>query len=187
MTFSPTLALTRPLRTLLRRIFHQRATRGPHMGKAVVAPKYEGQPWPRQLGEVGWSCRISTFGDRRSGWTVFTSRTVMSSASASCKDTTCTTIRGMSSDTRMAEAVLAKGRWQSCAMVEIAPRTPAMKSVFLTVSETFDYTAGQHASVRLMGANGYTAVLSSSIDRVVRHRESTSSQHSRRGIRVCFQ
>jgi len=60
-------------------------------------------------------------------------------------------------------------------MVEIATRTPAMNSFFVTVSETFDYTAGQHVSVRMMGPNGYAAVLSSWIDRVVRHRESRSS------------
>src|SRR3954447_9201873 len=93
----------------------------------------------------------------------------MSSASASCKGTTCTTIHGMSSNTRFTEG-FSKVDGQSCAMVEIATRTPAMNSVFLTVSETFDYTAGQHVSVRMMGPNGYAAVLSSWIDRVVRHR-----------------
>ena len=69
----------------------------------------------------------------------------------------------MSSDTRMTEAIAATARWQSCAIVEIATRTPAIKSFFLRLSETFDYTAGQHVDVRLIAPNGYTAMRSYSI------------------------
>ena len=52
---------------------------------------------------------------------------------------------------------------QSCAIVDIAMRTPAIKSFFLRLSETFDYTAGQHVDVRLTAPNGYTAMRSYSI------------------------
>ena len=69
----------------------------------------------------------------------------------------------MSSDTRMTESIAATARWQSCAIVEIATRTPAIKSFFLRLSETFDYTAGQHVDVRLIAPNGYTAMRSYSI------------------------
>ena len=69
----------------------------------------------------------------------------------------------MSSDTRMTEAIAATARWQSCAIVEIATRTPTIKSFFLRLSETFDYTAGQHVDVRLIAPNGYTAMRSYSI------------------------
>src|SRR5213075_3259620 len=80
----------------------------------------------------------------------------------------------MSSDTRMTEAIAATTRWQSCAIVEIATRTPAIKSFFLSLSETFDHTAGQHVDVRLTAPNGYTAMRSYSIasapsDRVAAH------------------
>ena len=63
----------------------------------------------------------------------------------------------------MTEAIAATARWQSCAIVEIATRTPAIKSFFLRLSETFDYTAGQHVDVRLIAPNGYTAMRSYSI------------------------
>ncbi|MER9432542.1 ferredoxin reductase [Mesorhizobium sp. M0408] len=63
----------------------------------------------------------------------------------------------------MTEAIAATARWQSCAIVEIATRTPAIKSFFLRLSETFDYTAGQHVDVRLTAPNGYTAMRSYSI------------------------
>src|SRR2546429_53656 len=69
----------------------------------------------------------------------------------------------MSSDTRMTEAIAATTRWQSCAIVEIATRTPAIKSFFLSLSETFDHTAGQHVDVRLTAPNGHTAMRSYSI------------------------
>ena len=63
----------------------------------------------------------------------------------------------------MTEAIAATARWQSCAIVEIATRTPAIKSFFLRLSEPFDYTAGQHVDVRLTAPNGYTAMRSYSI------------------------
>ena len=63
----------------------------------------------------------------------------------------------------MTEAIAATARWQSCAIVEIATRTPALKSFFLSLSETFDHTAGQHVDVRLTAPNGYTAMRSYSI------------------------
>jgi len=58
---------------------------------------------------------------------------------------------------------IAAVRWQSCAIVEIATRTPAIKSFFLRLSERFEYTAGQHVDVRLPAPNGYTAMRSYSI------------------------
>jgi glycine betaine catabolism B len=63
----------------------------------------------------------------------------------------------------MTEAIPATARWQSCAIVEVATRTPAIKSFFLRLSETFDYTAGQHVDVRLTAPDGYTAMRSYSI------------------------
>ena len=63
----------------------------------------------------------------------------------------------------MTEAIAATARWQSCAIVGIATRTPAIKSFFLRLSETFDYTAGQHVDVRLTAPDGYTAMRSYSI------------------------
>jgi ferredoxin-NADP reductase len=63
----------------------------------------------------------------------------------------------------MTEAIAATARWQSCAIVEVATGTPAIKSFFLRLSETFDYTAGQHVDVRLTAPNGYTAMRSYSI------------------------
>src|SRR6516165_1774544 len=93
----------------------------------------------------------------------FSSRSATRPASGSCAGTTCTAIRGVSNDTRMTEAIAATARWQSCPIVEIAARTPAIKSFFLRLSETFDYTAGQHVDVRLTAPNGYTAMRSYSI------------------------
>src|SRR4051794_10382376 len=69
----------------------------------------------------------------------------------------------MSSDTPMTEAMAETVRWQSCAIVEIATRTPTIKSFFLRLSEVFDYTAGQHVDVRLIAHSGYTAMRSYSI------------------------
>src|SRR3954465_7033111 len=94
---------------------------------------------------------------------VFSSRTETRPASGSCAGTTCTAIPGMSSDIRMTEAIAATARWQSCAIVEIATRTPTIKSFFLSLSETFNYMAGQHVDVRLTAPNGYTAMRSYSI------------------------
>ena len=63
----------------------------------------------------------------------------------------------------MTEAIPTTARWQSCAIVGIATRTPAIKSFFLRLYETFDYTAGQHVDVRLTAPDGYTAMRSYSI------------------------
>jgi ferredoxin-NADP reductase len=63
----------------------------------------------------------------------------------------------------MTEAIPATARWQSCAIVEVATRTRAIKSFFLRLSKTFDYTAGQHVDVRLTAPDGYTAMRSYSI------------------------
>src|SRR5215813_11918430 len=93
----------------------------------------------------------------------FSSRSATRLASGSGAGTTCTAIRGASSDTRMTEAIAATARWQSCAIVEVVTRTPAIKSFFLRLSETFDYTAGQHVDMRLTAPNGYTAMRSYSI------------------------
>src|SRR6516165_12779514 len=90
----------------------------------------------------------------------FSSRSVTRPASGRSAGTTCTEIRGMSSDTRMTEAIAATARWQNCAIVDIATRTPVIKSFFLRLSETFNYTAGQHVDVRLIAPNGYTAMRS---------------------------
>jgi ferredoxin-NADP reductase len=42
-------------------------------------------------------------------------------------------------------------------------RTAAIKSFFLRISGTFDYTAGRHVDVRLTALNGHTAMRSYSI------------------------
>ena len=63
----------------------------------------------------------------------------------------------------MTDASAAAARWQSCAIIEVVTRTPAIKSFFLRISETFDYTAGQHVDVRLTAPNGHTAMRSYSI------------------------
>ena len=39
----------------------------------------------------------------------------------------------------MTEAIAATAPWQSCKIVEVATKTPAIKSFFLRLSETFDY------------------------------------------------
>jgi ferredoxin-NADP reductase len=62
----------------------------------------------------------------------------------------------------MTEAAAAAG-WRSCAIVEIAARTPTIKSFFLHVTEPFDYRAGQHVDVRLTAPDGYRAMRSYSI------------------------
>ena len=71
--------------------------------------------------------------------------------------------RGVNSGTPMIEEFAAPARWQSCAVVEVAARTSAIKSFFLRLSEPFAYTAGQHVDVRLTAPNGYTAMRSYSI------------------------
>jgi ferredoxin-NADP reductase len=63
----------------------------------------------------------------------------------------------------MTDASAAAARWQSCAILEVVVRTPAIKSFFIRLSETFDFTAGQHVDVRLTAPNGYTAMRSYSI------------------------
>ncbi len=63
----------------------------------------------------------------------------------------------------MIEESAASVRWQSCAIVEIAERTPAIKSFFFRLSEPFAYIAGQHVDIRLTAPNGYTAMRSYSI------------------------
>ena len=71
--------------------------------------------------------------------------------------------RGVNSATRMTEASAARAGWQSCAIVGIAARTPAIKSFFLRLTEPFDHKAGQHVDVRLTAPDGYTAMRSYSI------------------------
>jgi ferredoxin-NADP reductase len=63
----------------------------------------------------------------------------------------------------MTDVCAAATHWQSCAILEVVARTPVIKSFFLRLSETFDYTAGQHVDVRLTAPNGYTAMRSYSI------------------------
>ena len=63
----------------------------------------------------------------------------------------------------MTEASAATAGWQSCAIVEIASRTPTIKSFFLRLTEPFDHKAGQHVDVRLTAPDGYTAMRSYSI------------------------
>jgi ferredoxin-NADP reductase len=53
--------------------------------------------------------------------------------------------------------------WQSCAIVEIAARTPTIKSFFLRLADPFDFKAGQHVDIRLTAPDGYTAMRSYSI------------------------
>lgn len=69
----------------------------------------------------------------------------------------------MSSNTRVANAFAAAARWQSCTIVEIVARTPAIKSFYLRLTEPFNYTAGQHVDIRLTAPDGYTAMRSYSI------------------------
>src|SRR5215510_13094145 len=112
----------------------------------------------------GWTLRWRSGRERKPGAGNLHARwSATRPASGSCAGITCTAIRGVSSDTRMTEAIAATARWQSCAIVEVATRTPAIKSFFLRLSETFDYTAGQHVDVRLTAPNGYTAMRSYSI------------------------
>jgi ferredoxin-NADP reductase len=63
----------------------------------------------------------------------------------------------------MTDVFSATARWQSCAIVEIAARTPTIKSYFFRLAESFDYKAGQHVDVRLTAPDGYTAMRSYSI------------------------
>jgi ferredoxin-NADP reductase len=63
----------------------------------------------------------------------------------------------------MTDAIVGTARWQSCTIVEIATRTPAIKSFFLGLSETLDHAPGQHVDVRLTAPNGYYAMRSYSI------------------------
>jgi hypothetical protein len=71
-------------------------------------------------------------------------------------------------------------------MVEI-PEDAAMKSFFRIRIRNVRLHPGTACFRAADGANGYTAVLRSSIDRAILRRESTASQHSRSEIRVCFQ
>jgi len=63
----------------------------------------------------------------------------------------------------MTEASAATAGWQSCAIVEIAARTPTIKSFFLRLTEPFEHKAGQHVDIRLTAPDGYTAMRSYSI------------------------
>lgn len=63
----------------------------------------------------------------------------------------------------MTEATTATASWQSCAIVEIAARTPTIKSFFLRLTEPFVHKAGQHVDVRLTAPDSYTAMRSYSI------------------------
>jgi ferredoxin-NADP reductase len=63
----------------------------------------------------------------------------------------------------MTEAIAATARWQSCTILDVVAGTPPIKSFFLRISETLDYTAGQHVDVRLTAPNGHTAMRSYSI------------------------
>ena len=63
----------------------------------------------------------------------------------------------------MTDASAAAARWQSCTIVKVVARTPAIKSFFLRLSAPFDYMAGQHVDVRLTAPTGYTAMRSYSI------------------------
>jgi glycine betaine catabolism B len=63
----------------------------------------------------------------------------------------------------MTEASAVTAGWRSCAIVEIAARTPSIKSFFLRLTEPFDHKAGQHVDVRLTAPDGYTAMRSYSI------------------------
>ncbi len=71
--------------------------------------------------------------------------------------------RGVSSAIRMTDVFAATARWQSCTIVEIAARTPTIKSFFFRLTEPFDYRAGQHVDIRLTAPDGYTAIRSYSI------------------------
>ncbi len=72
-------------------------------------------------------------------------------------------IRGGSSDTPMTDEPAVPTDWQSCRIVEIAERTPSIKSFFLHLRVPFVHQAGQHVDVRLVAPNGYTAMRSYSI------------------------
>ena len=63
----------------------------------------------------------------------------------------------------MTEAFAATARWQSCTIVEVAARTPTIKSFFLRLREPFDHKAGQYVDVRLTAPDGYTTMRSYSI------------------------
>jgi ferredoxin-NADP reductase len=63
----------------------------------------------------------------------------------------------------MTEPAAAGARWQSCAIIEVATRTPAIKSFFLRLGQPFEHAAGQHVDVRLTAPDGYTAMRSYSI------------------------
>jgi ferredoxin-NADP reductase len=63
----------------------------------------------------------------------------------------------------MTEVPAATVGWRSCTIVEIAARTPTIKSFFLRLTQPFDHKAGQHVDVRLTAPDGYTAIRSYSI------------------------
>lgn len=53
--------------------------------------------------------------------------------------------------------------WQTATIEEITIQSPRVKSFILRPSEAFDFTAGQHAEVRLTAPDGYRAQRSYSI------------------------
>ncbi|MGD1067006.1 MAG: FAD-binding oxidoreductase, partial [Vulcanimicrobiaceae bacterium] len=53
--------------------------------------------------------------------------------------------------------------WQSAQVVEIVTQTARIKSFFLTLTQPFDFAAGQHVDVRLTAPDGYRAMRSYSI------------------------
>ncbi|MEQ1579401.1 MAG: ferredoxin reductase [Steroidobacteraceae bacterium] len=54
-------------------------------------------------------------------------------------------------------------RWQTLRIVRIERQTSRVKSVFLSGTQPFDFTAGQHVTVRLTSETGHTAQRSYSI------------------------
>lgn len=71
--------------------------------------------------------------------------------------------RGASSGTPMTEQSAQPAVWQTCTIVEIAEKTPSIKSFVLRLSDPFAYLAGQHVDVRLTAPDGYIAMRSYSI------------------------
>jgi ferredoxin-NADP reductase len=63
----------------------------------------------------------------------------------------------------MTKGLAAAIHWQNSAIIDVADRTPTIKSFFLRLSEPFTHSAGQHVDVRLTAPNGYAAMRSYSI------------------------
>jgi ferredoxin-NADP reductase len=61
--------------------------------------------------------------------------------------------------------------WQTAKIDEIIVQSPRVKSFILRPTEAFDFTAGQHAEVRLTAPDGYRAQRSYSISSAPEHRE----------------